>query len=69
MRLLANENIPLASVATLRRAAHDVVSVMERSPGFPDEEVLRLAHSEARIILTFDRDYGELVYRHRLPPA
>ncbi|WP_369406476.1 DUF5615 family PIN-like protein [Candidatus Thiosymbion oneisti] len=33
MRLLANENIPLASVSALREAGHDVGSVSERSPG------------------------------------
>jgi len=67
MRVLANENIPLASVVSLRQAGHDVLSVTEFSPGISDKEVLRLAHSQARVILTFDRDYGELVFRHRLP--
>lgn len=67
MRLLANENIPLVSVMTLRETGHDVVSISERSPGIPDNDVMQIAHDENRIILTFDRDYGELIFRHQLP--
>lgn len=67
MRLLINENIPLASVAALREAGHDVISITERSPGISDEAVMALAHHEQRIVLTFDRDYGELVFRRQLP--
>ena len=67
MRLLANENIPLPSVQALRRVGHDVVSISERFPGIPDEEVVRIARAENRIVVTFDRDYGELVFRRGLP--
>ncbi len=67
MRLLINENIPLASVAVLRKAGHDVGSVTEDSPGISDETVMQRAHAEDRIVVTFDRDYGELVFRRRLP--
>lgn len=58
MKLLANENIPLDSVRSLRSAGHDVVSISERSPGISDEDVIRIARAENRIIVTFDRDYG-----------
>ena len=51
----------------LREAGHDVVAVTERSPGSSDDEVMRLARDEARIIIICDRDYGELIYRRRLP--
>ena len=66
LRLLANENIPLASVRGLLKAGHDVVSVAELAPGISDEEVVRIARQENRIIVTFDRDYGELIFRRRL---
>lgn len=68
MRLLANENIPLATVEALREAGEDVLSVTEDSPGASDEVVIRWARQEGRIVVTFDRDYGELVFHHRLPP-
>ncbi len=67
MRLLINENIPLASVAALRDVGHDVTSITELSPGISDEAVMAIAHEEKRIVVTFDRDYGELVFRRRLP--
>jgi predicted nuclease of predicted toxin-antitoxin system len=66
MQFLANENFPLPSVRLLRQANHDVASITEDSPGIEDSVVLDRAKDEERIILTFDRDYGELIYRLRL---
>ena len=65
MNLLANENFPLLSVRLLRAASHDVASVIEDTPGASDEDVLKRASQENRVVLTFDRDYGELVYRYK----
>jgi predicted nuclease of predicted toxin-antitoxin system len=71
MEALANENFPAPSTRLLREAGWDVKSIKEDMPGISDEEVLRVAVTERRIILTFDRDYGELLfrYRHNPPPA
>ncbi len=66
MRFLTNENFPLPSVRLLRQAGYDVASVTEDSPGIEDIAVLTRAAAEQRIILTFDRDYGELIYRLKL---
>lgn len=68
MRLLADENIPLPSIERLRGAGHDVVAVSEDSPGVTDREVLARAVRDHRILLTFDRDYGALVYQHGMQP-
>lgn len=59
---LANENFPLASIILMRQQGHDVVSVSETASGMSDVEVLSWARRENRVILTFDRDYGELIY-------
>ena len=67
LKLLANENIPLESVQSLRSSGYDVISISERSPGISDEDVLQVACTENRIIVTFDRDYGELIFRRKLP--
>jgi len=67
MRFLANENFPLRSVNRLREAGHDVKAIAEDSPGAKDSEVLARAANEHRVVLTFDRDYGQLIYRRRLP--
>jgi len=70
MDFLANENFPLLGVQLLREAGHRVVSVVQEAPGSKDEDILKRAYTERLIILTFDRDYGELIYRHQaLPPA
>lgn len=67
MRFLANENFPLTSVNLLRASGHDILALTEFSPGCKDEDVLNLALREKRIILTFDRDYGELIYKVKMP--
>ncbi len=66
-KLLANENFPAPSVAVLRQAGFDVFSIAESCGGIADHEVLARAVAENRWIVTFDRDYGELIYRHGLP--
>jgi predicted nuclease of predicted toxin-antitoxin system len=64
MNFLANENFPLFSIRLLRTAGYNVASVIEDTPGAKDHDVLKRAQKEARILLTFDRDYGELVYSY-----
>jgi predicted nuclease of predicted toxin-antitoxin system len=68
VRWLANENFPLASIVKLRAEGHDVAAILRDSPGIADDEVLARAVHEDRIILTFDRDYGELIFQRKLPP-
>jgi predicted nuclease of predicted toxin-antitoxin system len=47
----------------LREAGYDVRAVRAIDPRMPDEEIIRLAVSEGRMIVTMDKDFGELVYR------
>jgi predicted nuclease of predicted toxin-antitoxin system len=63
MNFLADENFPVPSVTLLRSNGHDVASIREDSRGASDEAVLRRAVIERRILLTLDRDYGELIFR------
>ncbi len=69
MRFLANENFPGAAVAALKAAGHDVAWVRSVAPGLADPEVLAWAAREQRILLTFDKDFGELARASALPPA
>ncbi|MFM7576279.1 MAG: DUF5615 family PIN-like protein [Microcystaceae cyanobacterium] len=69
MRFLANENFPLDAVEALRQNGHDVVWIRVESPGISDPEVLSRAQAENRILLTFDKDFGELAFRSRLPAS
>lgn len=61
LRLLLNENFPAPSVAILRHAGFDLLSVAESHASIDDVDVLALAVREQRCIVTFDRDYGELL--------
>jgi predicted nuclease of predicted toxin-antitoxin system len=67
MRILANENFPEDAVEALRRAGYDVAWVRADAPGSSDRDVLRRAHSEDRILITFDKDFGELAFKIGLP--
>ena len=70
-KLLADENFPAPSVRALRDRGFDVLAVTEACPKASDTEILALACAQDRWIATYDRDYGELVFKHRLqsPPA
>jgi hypothetical protein len=63
IRVLADENVPAASIARLRSEGLDVASAAESSPGAVDATLLDQARAEKRLLLTFDRDFGELIYR------
>lgn len=71
MRFLANENFPNPGIAYLRMQGFDIFSVSEEWSGASDEDILAKAVQEALVILTFDRDYGTLIFRYQLtaPPA
>lgn len=68
VRLLANENIPASSISLLRSAGVDVLSIAQSHPGMSDSEVLTLAREHSRWLLTYDRDYGVLVFERGLEP-
>ena len=63
MKFLADENVPLRAVRALRGQGLDVISVAEVRRGMSDEEVMALARREDRIIITFDKDFGELIFK------
>lgn len=65
MEFLANENFPYPSVELLRSKGFMVFSVQEDHSGFTDKEVVMLAKEKNLIILTFDRDYGEILYKYQ----
>jgi len=67
MRLLADENLPLQAVEVLRELGHDVAWVKESAPSIKDDAVLSWATRETRVVVTFDKDFGELAFRSKLP--
>jgi predicted nuclease of predicted toxin-antitoxin system len=67
MRLLADENFPGAAVLIIRELGHDILWVRELTPGVPDTVVMEQARAERRVLVTFDKDFGELARSTRLP--
>ncbi|MGH7117742.1 MAG: DUF5615 family PIN-like protein [Acetobacteraceae bacterium] len=63
MRWLADECVDAALVGRLHDAGHDVLYMAEIAPGAADTEVLQRANGEGRLLLTEDKDFGELVFR------
>lgn len=68
MKFLADENVPQQSIRLLRQSGFDVKSVGVEFSGVTDKDVLNLAIEEKRTILTFDRDYGELIFKYGYKP-
>ena len=62
MNFLADESCAGPVVRALRDAGHDVVAIAEVARGATDEQVLGRALNEKRVLITEDRDFGELVY-------
>ncbi len=66
MKLFADENVARAIVAQLRARGHDVLYASEELAGAPDTDWLSRADSEGRLILTSDKDFGDLIFRDGL---
>jgi len=62
MNFLADESCAGPVIRALREAGHDVVAIAEVAKGATDEQVLERALNEKRVLITEDRDFGELVY-------
>ena len=67
MNFLADEGVDFSVVQRLRSDGHEVVYVAEMDPGISDEKVLAAANDRNALLLTADKDFGELVHRlHRI---
>jgi predicted nuclease of predicted toxin-antitoxin system len=66
MRILLDENIPGDAATMLRSRGHDVAWIRTDSPGIADDTILARAVSEQRLLITFDKDFGELVFHRGL---
>lgn len=69
MRILANEDFPGEALVALRQRGHDVAWVRTDAPGSSDCMVLQRAEAEDRVLVTFDKDFGELAFRAELPAS
>ncbi len=65
MNLLADECVATEVVARLRADGHSVEAAGETDPGAADDDVLTRAVAAGQVLVTADKDFGELVYRLR----
>lgn len=68
MKFLANENVPIASINYLKSKGFDITSMGVDDPGTADEHVMKLAMEQDRTIITYDSDYGELIFKRGFQP-
>lgn len=65
MKIVADEGIERPVVLRLRAEEYQVIHIAEIAPGSTDPEVLEVANQEEALLLTYDKDFGDLVfYRH-----
>ena len=63
MKLLADEGVDRQIVERLRRDGHEVLYVAEIEPGVSDSDILVRATESNSLLLTTDKDFGELIFR------
>lgn len=63
MKFMADESVDYPIIELLRTNGFDVKSISEDSPSVSDDVVLDLTNNEGRILITLDKDFGDLVYR------
>ena len=66
MNLLADESVDRPIVERLRRDGHEIAYIAEMGSGISDEAVLEKANDQEAMLLTADKDFGELTYRQKL---
>ncbi|MBC8045343.1 MAG: DUF5615 family PIN-like protein [Fimbriimonadaceae bacterium] len=65
MKFLADEGVAIAIVEALRKENYDVKFIWEISRGVADDFILQQANSDNRLLITQDKDFGELVFRNK----
>ncbi len=71
MKFLANENFPHPSIDLIRNSGYHVISIAETNAGISDHVVIEISLQNNLIILTFDKDYGEIIFKEKIliPPS
>jgi predicted nuclease of predicted toxin-antitoxin system len=65
IKLIADENIPLETVDLLKNNGVDIISISNTLRGLKDRDVLQVANAENRLLITFDHDFAQLVFKEK----
>ena len=66
LRFLVYFGVSKKAEQWLQKEGHDTKNVRDINPRMPDKEILKIAVSEKRMVITMDKDFGELVYNSKL---
>jgi predicted nuclease of predicted toxin-antitoxin system len=66
MKVVADESVDFGIVINLREKGFEVISVLEDYSGVSDQDVIKIAVENKCLLLTEDKDFGELTYRLKL---
>lgn len=63
MKIIADESVEFGIIKLLRQKGYDVEAIIETNRGASDERVIEIANEKNALVLTEDKDFGELTYR------
>lgn len=66
-KIVADESVDFRIVLALRKSGFEVYAISEQLPSLKDESVLHIAFQNEALLITEDKDFGELVFRLHLP--
>jgi predicted nuclease of predicted toxin-antitoxin system len=66
LKFVADESVDFQIVSRLRTDGHEVLYIAETHSGASDDSVLAQANLQSAVLLTADKDFGDLVFRQRL---
>jgi predicted nuclease of predicted toxin-antitoxin system len=67
MQFVADESVDAPVYKALRDAGYNIFAIVEHHPGITDEEVLQIAYDKSAVLITQDKDFGELTFRMGKP--
>jgi predicted nuclease of predicted toxin-antitoxin system len=65
MKFVVDECVGKKVVLWMKSQGYDVISIQEQFKGFPDEEVLKIALLSQRVLITSDKDFGDMIFRDK----
>src|ERR1700679_1771331 len=64
-KFVADESVDFRIIKFLRESGIEVIAIIKEKPGIDDDDVLKFAASLNTILITEDKDFGELTFRLR----
>ncbi|TVR36123.1 MAG: hypothetical protein EA390_00970 [Balneolaceae bacterium] len=64
--IVTDENIDQFLINHLDTMAYEVFSIRKHCPGISDREVIKLVKTKKALLITEDKDFGELVFAHNI---